>query len=372
MKTRLFKCIAALVIACTLSLSLTSCSQPIDNGSRIPAQSQPLVALLALIGVGIGLVALHHHNVKNSGGGPGPGATITPPISVQGLGIGAIDIALDTTQPGSTGALGKQGAGGRYVFSEVNTTTANAGSYTLPAGYQPFALAIDASGNDWFLDTTGAIKKCAPPTPTVTVCVPLVSIVDGLPLGGTRSIAADNFHIFIAQDNGNGTVTWATFALDGSAASRLTGTYSYGTGLGIFSKDAVQNTTNGFTVSQFTVMHLDGTSWVVALGTSTAKNPFTFSPRPIASGNVATFDNANFYGFLGSTTLGAYQFGHWVGVGSSLGIPGALVGSVTIASDGQINPNAGFFSLPLSALRQDGFALYALDPAGNLVIFRLF
>src|SRR5579872_2080427 len=87
MRTPFAKCVAALVIACTLSLSVTSCSQPIDNGSKIPAQSQPFVALLALIGLGIGLTAIHHHNEK--GAGPGPGPSVVAPNSIQGLGIGA-------------------------------------------------------------------------------------------------------------------------------------------------------------------------------------------------------------------------------------------------------------------------------------------
>jgi hypothetical protein len=370
MKNPFCKCLAALVIAAVLCLSLSSCSQPIDPGSKIPAQSQPLVALLALIGLGIGLTALHHHNEEHGGGGAPP--AIAAPVSVQGLGIGAIDIALDPGQAGATGALGTQGGSGRYIFSEVNSSGANNGSYTLPSGYQPHALAIDASGGDWFVDSFGALKKCGPPVSGVTSCTPSVAISDGLPASGVRNIAADNTHVFIAQDNNAGTVSFAAFALDGT--SPQTGSYNYGAGKGTYNTDAVQTTTAGSSISQFTILHKDGASWVVSLGNPATKNPFVLTPPPVASANVATFDAINFYGFLGSPSTGAYAIGHYVGAGNTLGLtPGSLVApTLTIALNGQINPNRGIYRLPLTSLHTDGALLYSLDPSGNLVIFNIF
>ncbi|HLW37699.1 MAG TPA: hypothetical protein VKR99_04670 [Candidatus Eremiobacteraceae bacterium] len=370
MRTPFAKCVAALVIACTLSLSVTSCSQPIDTGSKIPAQSQPFVALLALIGLGIGLTALHHHNESHGGGG-GPPA-VAAPASVQGLGIGAIDITLDPGQPGATGAVGTQGGGGLYAFIEVNSSGGNFGSYTLPSGYQPNAVAIDASGNDWFLDSSGNVKKCAPPATSVTACTPLLSFTDGLPAAGVRSIGADNTHLFIAQDSGSGTVSWVAFALDGTG--RNPGAYVYGSGLGVYNKDAVQTTTGGSSISQFMVLHKDGSSYTVSLPGPATKNPFNLTPPPLKSANVATFDGINFYGFLGSPAAGAFQIGHYVGAGNTLGLtPGSLVNpTLTIAFDGRINPDRGVYGLPLSSLHTDGSLIEALDPAGNLVIFNAF
>src|SRR5690348_14028013 len=64
--------IALALALAILSSGVSGCSQPIDTGSSIPAQSQPIVALLALVGLGIGLTAWHHHNENRSGGGGTP------------------------------------------------------------------------------------------------------------------------------------------------------------------------------------------------------------------------------------------------------------------------------------------------------------
>ena len=89
---RLIATVAALTILCS---GMSGCSQPIDPGSSIPAQSQPIVALLALVGLGIGLTAWHHHNEHH---GSGPAATVFPAqFTVPPLiaGFKAVDLAPD-------------------------------------------------------------------------------------------------------------------------------------------------------------------------------------------------------------------------------------------------------------------------------------
>ncbi|MDQ6780603.1 MAG: hypothetical protein M3Z37_05545 [Candidatus Eremiobacteraeota bacterium] len=366
MKRRFAQCVAVLLITCTLSLSLASCSQPIDTGSKVPAQSQTLVALLALVGLGIGLTALHHHN-ERGGGGPGPGPSITAPSSIQGLGIGAFDIAFDPSVPGAVGALGNAAGGGRYGFVEVGAG-ASSGSYTLPAAYQPRSVAIDTNGADWFVDSLGTVQKCAPPAGGVTTCTPLLSFSDGLPAGGVRSIAADNLHVFIAQDDTHGTVTWAAFVLGGGG--RTSNSYSYTSNRGLYSNDAVQTIAGLSLTFAFELFHTDGASWTIAGLSPATKNPFNLTPPP--SANVATIDGVNFYGMLGSTTTGGYQIGHWVGANNGVGAsPGSLLGTLQIAFNGQINADRGFYALPLQSLHVDptGSVLLALDPSGNLVTF---
>ena len=63
-----------------------------------------------------------------------------------------------------------------------------------------------------------------------------------------------------------------------------------------------------------------------------------------------------------------------MGAGNTLGLtPGSLVApTLTIALNGQINPNRGIYRLPLTSLHTDGALLYSLDPSGNLVIFNIF
>lgn len=370
-KIRLLRLLAVLVIVAIMAPSLTACSQPIDNGSTVPAQSQPFVALLALIGLGIGLTAWHHHNENHGGGGPPP-VSVTAPQSVQSLGIGAFDMTLDLSAGGTggAGAIGNQGAGGTYTFLETDSIGSDNGSYTLPLGYHPRAVAIDAAANDWFVDGVGNVDKCAAPASSVTACTPLLTFSDGLPTAGNRSIAADNTHVFIAEDNNAGTVSWAAFGLDGTG--RIAGSYVYTGGLGMATQDAVSTTTGSAAISQFTIVHRDGSSWVITLGTSTTKNSFTLTPAPNSNANVATFDGVNFYGLLGSPTTGSYQIGQWVGTGNTKGLtPGMLVNPpLTIASNGQVNTDAGVYSLPLNSVRSlDGSLVYTLDANGRLVIF---
>jgi hypothetical protein len=366
------KCTAIVIIACMLAAGTVSCSQPIDTGSPVPPQSQPYVALLALLGVGVALTALHHHNVNrnNNGGGGAPPVSLTAPQLVEGLGIAAFDIALDlVNSPGGVGALGTGGSTGRYTFIEVGSSGNNNGSYFLPSGFQPRAVAIDGSGDDWFLDPLGALRKCAPPAAGVTTCVPSVSLSDGLPASGVRNMAADSTHVLITQDTLSGTVNWAAFNLDGTG--RISGSYTYTGSAGTMSADAVVATTGSLSISTYTIAHKDGSTYTLSLPGPAVVNPFKLTPPPQPNG-VATLDGvSSFYGLVGSPSSGSYLLGHFAGIGTG-SPPGSLVGRLAIAFNGQTSPDRGFYSVPLSALRTDGSLLYALDPAGSLVIFNAF
>src|ERR1700681_1144928 len=52
--------LALAVIAITLCVNVGGCSTPVDTGSNIPAQSQPIYTVLALLGLGIAITAFHH------------------------------------------------------------------------------------------------------------------------------------------------------------------------------------------------------------------------------------------------------------------------------------------------------------------------
>jgi hypothetical protein len=369
MKVRMRGHIAAAVIAALVASSLPGCSKPIDPNSSIPPIYQPLVFVLAAVGVGIALTALHHHNEKHSGGGPPPG--LAGPFVVTALGNQPFDMALDPSQPGGVGALGRVGGGGNYGFLELGSSAANNGSYQLPSGYQPRAVAIDGSGNDWFVNDAGTVIKCSPPVASVTNCTPLLNFSDGLASSGVRSIAAESTHVFIALDNQAGTVFWVAFALDGSG--RLSGSYSYSPGLGTYSKDAVVAASG--TVATYTIFHRDGNSYALALPGPATKNSFTFSPVPLGTGNIANngATSGPFYGFLGSATSGNYEIGNWVGPGNSFSAtPGTLHSTITIAFNGQTSPNAAPYVVPLTSAHTDGFSIFTLDSSGNLVVFTAF
>ena len=142
----------------------------------------------------------------------------------------------------------------------------------------------------------------------------------------------------------------------------------------MYNLDGAQTTTGGSSISQFTVLHKDGSSYIISLPGPATKTSFTFGPVPLGSANVATTDGINFFGFLGSINTGAYQIGHWVGSGNSQGKPaGSLLNpTLTIAFNGEVNANVGAYRLPLTSLHTDGTLLYALDPSGDLVIFSTF
>ncbi len=358
---------AAAAIALLLVSGFSGCSKPLDPNSNVPAYDQPLVLLLAAIGLGIGITALHHHNENHSGSSGTP--TLTTPSFVGSLTNQPFDLALDLSVAGSVGALGTSGGGGNYGFTETGSSSTNAGSYTLPTGYHPVAVAIDGVGDDWFDDSAGNIDKCPPPTSTSGACTPLLTFSDALGSGGFRALVADSTHVFIAADNRSGTVKWAAFALDGTGG--LNGSYTY-SGNGIYSQDAAV-AVSGTSAATYEVFHQDGTSWTIPLPGPASKNTFTFSPLPLAAANVA-FDGASlFYGALGSATSGSYQIGRWVGPNNSLEKPpGALVSRITIAYNGQTSPRGAAFVVPVRALHTDGSFIYMLDARGKLVLFAAF
>lgn len=359
--------IAAAAIALLVVSSFPGCSKPIDPNSSIPAADQPLVFLLAVIGLGVGITALHHHNENHSGGSVTP--ALTTPSFVSSLANQPFDLSLDPSVAESVGALGTNGGGGNYGFTETGSSSTNAGSYTLPAGYHPVAVTIDGVGDDWFDDSAGNIDKCSPPTSTPGACTPLLTLSDGLGSGGIRALVADSTHVFIASDNRGGTVRWAAFALDGTGG--LNGSYTY-SGSGIYAQDAAV-AVSGASVATYVVFHQNGSSWTIPLPGPATKNTFTFNPLPLAAANVAFDGSSLFYGALGSATSGSYQFGRWVGPNNSLAKnPGALVSRITIAYNGQTSPNGAPFAVPVHALHTDGSFIYMLDAHGKLVLFAAF
>ena len=360
--------VTVLCAVCVAASSTTGCSKPIDPQSSVPAIYQPLIFLAAAVGVGI-LITSHNHKNQGGGGGPAP-PSLTPPLFVGSFANQAFDIALDfsTAGAGGVGGLGRSGGGGNYGFAEIPASvTSTSGSYTLPNGYRPTAVAIDGNGDDWFVDAGGAVKKCPPPSPSVTACVPTLSFSDGLPSAGVRSLAADSGRVFIAQDNLAGMVSWAAFALDGTG--RVSSSYTYTPGLGMYNADAVMGTIGSSGL--YTVFHKDGASWKITVP-STSKNTFTFSPPPLPNGNMGSDGLGNNYGLLGSPASGSYQLGPYVSAGNSTAAPGTLVSTITIAFNAQTSPNGPPFTPPVSSIHIDDVFIYVVDSAGNLVLFRMF
>jgi hypothetical protein len=356
----------ALCLACLLALSQApGCSKPLDPQSSIPAAYQPLVFLLGAVGLGFGIAALTRHNGGHS---PGPPVSLVSPVFVGSIGVQSFDLALDPSVPGAVGALNAN-HGPPYTYSEVSSSTTNAGSYTLPAGYQPQAVAVDGTGADWFVDVGGKLVKCPPPAPAISTCVPLVSMQDGLGTGGIRAIAADSLHVFVARDDQVSTVSWAAFALDGSSPVR--GSYSY-SGAGLYARDAAVSVAAA-TVSTYVLFHKDGSSWTLPLPGPATRNPFVFTPAPSVAGNVASDGSTLFYGLLGTPSLGSYQIARYAGGNPAGGQqPGSLVSRITIAFNGQTSPGGPPFAVPVSSLHTDGTYIYMLDANGNLVLFTAF
>lgn len=358
--------IAAIALVLLVVSSTLGCTKPIDPNSSVPAALQPIVFLIAAAGIGIGIAALDHHH-SNSTSGTAP--NITKPTFVGTIGNSPFDLGTDPSVPGSVGVLGTNGGPNMYGFTELGSSATNAGSYTLTAGYHPIGVAIDGAGNDWFDDGAGNVQSCAPPTSTPLTCSPVVSFNDGLGTGGVRAIAADSTHVFIVDDNGNKTVNWAAFGLDGTG--RLSGSYNY-TGMGIFAADATEAAT-GTVVATYLVFHQDGTSWTIPLPGPAALSTFTFKPVPLASANVGYDGTDLYFGVLGSPTTGSYQLGRYAAPGNTTGQnPGAIAAKITIAFNGQTSPNAAAFALPVHSLHTDGLTLYMLDAHGRLVLFNAF
>lgn len=367
MRPHLRRRIAAITIALLAATNFTGCSKPLDPSSSIPAVYQPLILVVAAVGVGILLTSQHHKNERGGGGSAAP--MIAVPAFVVALGNQPFDIALDqsTAGAGGVGALGRSGGGGNYGFAEIGSSSgADNGAYALPTAYNPIALAIDGNGDDWFVDVAGLMKKCPAAVAGVTTCTPALSFSDGLASSGLRSLVADPTYVFVAQDNLAGTVSWAAFRLDGTG--RINGSYSYSPGLSMYNADAAVATMG--TSALYTIFHKDGTSWRVALPTS-SKNSYTFNPVPLPSQNMASAGLGNNYGFLGSAA-GNYQLGHYVSTGNSAAPPGTLLlPTITIAFNGQTSPSAPF-SPPVTSAHTDGIFIYMLDASGNLVLFNVF
>lgn len=358
--------ICAFGLALLVISSAAGCTKPIDPDSSVPAELQPVVFLVAAVGIGFGIAALDHKNSNNSSGTT---TNLTKATFVGSVGNTPFDLATDPSVSGSVGALGSNGGAGMYGFTEIGSSSTNAGSFTLIAGYHPFGVAIDGSGNDWFDDNAGNVESCAPPTSTPRTCTPLVSFNDGLGTGGVRAIAADTTHVFIVDDNENKTVNWAAFALDGTG--KLIGSYTY-TGTSIYAHDAV-SAASAAAIATYLAFHQDGTSWTIPLPGPAQLNTFTFNPAPLSSANVAYDGTTLFYGTVGSPTTGSYQIARYAAPGNTTGQnPGSIAARITIGNNGQTSPSAQAFALPVHALRTDGFSLYMLDAHGKLVVFNAF
>ncbi len=372
-------------IAVALALSLLTstvagCSQPIDTGSSVPAQSQPIVALLALVGLGIGLTAWHHHNEEHHGGGSTPtifGAqfSVAPFIA----GFKPVDLAADQLN-GTLGALELATAGGAAKFTEVfdNGTGLSAfATYPLPTGYAPGAVTMDTNGVTWFVDAAGHVQGCDPMTSTTTTCVSAGTFIDGLG-AGSRSIAADVDLIVVVTDAGSGKVNW--WAQQGTTATGH-GTYASPTSTSpIYANDTVKLVSTSPSV--FTVYHQDGSSEAIsfsvsgsALTINTQAN-FVLAPPSLAgpssqesetSGKIAVF---GFTGVpSGSYRLSKYETSTVTGLGQ------ATATSQLIAFNGQVgNPGGGLFAPPLIAPTFDlaQTSVWAIDSQGRIVNFAPF
>ncbi len=357
--------VAILVSACLVAAMVGGCSKPIDPQSSVPAVYQPLVFVAAAVGVGI-LITANHHKSSNNSGSVQPTPTTAAFVGTFPALIHPFDISLDfsTAGSGGVGALGTTATG--YGFSEIGSPGPDNGYYFLPTGYKPVALAIDGNGNDWFVNGAGLVDMCTAATATPRICVPAVTFSDGLGSTGTRTIAADAGRVFIAQDNQAGTVSWAAWALNGTG--KTTGSYTY-TVASMYNADAAMATIGAIGI--YTIFHKDGSSWKVALPT-TSQDPYTFSPAPLAAGNMGSDGLGNNYGLLGSAGSGGYQIGHYVSTGNSSASPGTLVSSITIAFNGQSNTSVSPFYPPVTSLHTDDFYIFMLDSRGQLVLFTEF
>ncbi|HKW44394.1 MAG TPA: hypothetical protein VJN22_01980 [Candidatus Eremiobacteraceae bacterium] len=363
--------LAAAVIAVTLGVNLGGCSTPVDTGSNIPAQSQPLVTVLALLGLGIAITAFHHHSETHP---PGNQKVPQTPISVIPLRLSnatPIDLTLDPLQAGQFGALlaGSGGSASVFDLGDINSDSVTS-QYTLPAGYQPTAVAIDSgtTHQEWFVNSNGQIDGCAIGP---TTCIPSPApFSDTLASGGTRFIAADAQHIFIARDDGASTVTWSSFDFVGTQVASGSYTYTAGGNKGLYAKDAV--VANGSSISQYLLFHADGTSHEVQLTSPPTTSPGpTMNPVPDVSGN-ATITGADVFGYVGSPTTGLYSIARYGAAGSDP-LAYTIMALTLVAFNGVPNPGiAHSFSVPLNNLHEDSAGVYGLDPGGNVVTFNVF
>jgi hypothetical protein len=366
-----------------LSASLGGCSQPIDTGSSVPAQSQPFVALLALVGLGIGLTAWHHHNEHHSSGGGGPtifGAQFLVPPFISGF--APVDLAVDPANI-AVGAIELPTAGGGTgKFTEIQNQSGGGvpfGTETLQLGYVPTSVAIDPSGVTWFVNASGLVEECDILTSTTTTCnSSLGPFNDGLG-AGSRSIAADGNFVFVILDAGGGKVKWWVESLTSSPPT-ATGTYTSNSTAAIFPGDAVKSTPSGG-FSDFTVYHQDGTSdnvtFTVSGSTLTlnAQPNMSFNPVPaVAPSNFGVDLNSKdaFYAFSGSPT-GSYDLTKYEST-SVVGLGNPTATSELIRFNGQEGNASAIFTPPLTSVHFDTAegTVWALDHAGNIVAFAQF
>ncbi|HYK52016.1 MAG TPA: hypothetical protein VEV38_00585 [Candidatus Eremiobacteraceae bacterium] len=375
--------IAVAVALTILSAPVSGCSQPIDTGSSVPAQSQPFVALLALIGLGIGLTAWHHHNLEHEGSGGGSGPILGAQFSLGPLisGYKAVDLVVDPVNV-ALGALEvPAGGGGTGKFTEIQAFSGTAqsfGTYTLPANYSPAAVAIDANGLAWFVDASGKIQGCAVMSPgTSGTCTSQGTFSDGLG-AGSRSIAVDvNGFIVVIIDGGSGTVKW--WATQGGAATG-TGTYTSASTSPIYAADSIKLTTTP--PAGFTVFHQDGSSDVISFAQNgstlsiTVQANFNYQPPSLVGlsdfGSEVSGKDA-FYGFTGAPA-GSYSMTKYETT-SSVGVGSATATSQLIDHDGQVgNPGSAPFTAPLASPQLDTGenAIWAIDAGGRIVNFTPF
>jgi hypothetical protein len=365
------RALALAVIAITLCVNVGGCSTPVDTGSNIPAQSQPIYTVLALLGLGVAIVAFHHHSELHPSG---PQKVPQTPISVIPLSTTTatpIDLTLDPLQAGQFGALLAGTAGSASVFDLGDTSTGGVtAQYTLPTGYKPTAVAIDSgtTHEEWFVNPSGLVDGCSIGP---TTCTPSPApFFDTLAAGGTRYIAADSQHVFIARDDGATTITWAAFDLAANLVGTGSYTYTAGVGKGLYPKDAV--VANGISISQYLFFHQDGTSHEVQLTAppTTGLGP-TLTPVPTDLGNV-TIAGVDVFGYTGSPTSGLYSIARYDAAGSDP-LAYSISAQTLVAFNGVPNPPVGNpFTVPLTNLHVDAAGVYGLDPRGRVVTFNVF
>jgi hypothetical protein len=363
--------LALAVIVITLCVNVGGCSTPVDTGSNIPAQSQPIVTVLALLGLGIAITAFHHHSESHPGGSQKVPQTPISVIPLRTLNASPIDLTLDPLQAGQFGALlaGTGGSSSEFDLGDASTGIATA-EYTLPSGYKPTAVAIDSgtTHQEWFVNPSGLVDGCAIGP---TTCTPSPApFSDTLAAGGTRYIAADSQHVFIVRDDGATTVTWAAFDFAATLVANGSYTYTAGSGKGLYPKDAVVS--NGTSISQYLFFHQDGTSHEVQLTAppTTSVGP-TLTPVPTNIGNV-TIAGVDIFGYTGSPTSGLYSIARYDAAGTDP-LAYSIKALTLVAFNGVPNPPVGSpFSVPLTNLRADSAGVYGLDPGGKVVTFNVF
>jgi hypothetical protein len=327
--------------------------------------------VLALLGLGIAIAAIHHHSEKQTGGAAKVPQVPSSVIPLRLTNETPVDLTLDPLQTGQFGALLAGTSGSAWLFDLGDTISVTVtAQYSLPAGYQPVAVAIDGgtTNQEWFVNSNGLVDGCQIGP---TVCTPNPApFSDTLATGGTRFIAADTQHIFIARDDGAGTVTWSAFDLGANIVGNGSYTYTAGNGKSLYPKDAV--VANGGSISQYLFFHQDGTSHVVQLTTppSTGPGP-TLNPVPTNIGN-ATIIGTDVYGFTGSPNSGLFSIARY-GAGTSDPLAYSIQRLTLIAFNGKTNPgDLHSFSVPLTNLHVDSGGVYGLDPSGILVVFNVF